>query len=84
MYKILLVAICSFTGFAIAQQINIKANNSVGKKAVLTSLEGEKISFIDTISLSDEGRFEFNFDAVKNHQGFYRLSFNNNKWIDFI
>lgn len=94
MQKILLIAICSLTSFAIAQQINIKVNNLAGGKAVLASLEGEQISFIDTISLSDEGKFEFNLDDVKNHQGFYRLSLNNNnrsrqgqaqtRWIDFI
>jgi peroxiredoxin len=69
---------------SLAQQISIKVNNSIEKKAVLASLEGEKISFIDTIYLSDEGSFEFNFDAVKNHRGFYRLSLNNNKSVAFI
>ncbi len=83
MDKILFIAICSLTSFTIAQQINIRVNNSIGKKAVLTSVEGENIFFIDTISFSDEGKFEFNFDDVKNHRGFYRLSLNNN-WIDFI
>ena len=84
MQKILLLAICSLTSFTIAQQVNIKVNNSVWEKAVLASLVGEKISFIDTISISNEGKFEFNFDDIKNHKGFYRLALDNKKWIDFI
>ncbi len=80
---VILLVILGFT-ISFAQQINIKVNNLVGEKAVLASLEGEILSFIDTISLSDGGKFEFNFNDIKNHRGFYRLSLNNNKWIDFI
>jgi len=67
-----------------AQRIYIKIENLHVSNATLSSLEGEKISFIDTISINDEGSFEFNFDDVKNHLGFYRLSLNNNKSIDFV
>ena len=80
---VVLLIIIDFT-ISFAQQINININNIVRGNAALSYLEGEKISFIDTISLSNENKFEFNFDEVKNHRGFYRLSFNNNKWIDFI
>ncbi|MCG6915812.1 TlpA family protein disulfide reductase [bacterium BMS3Abin03] len=82
--KLLLAIICTCTGFTIAQQLNIKVYNSISKKSALASLECEKISFIDTLSLSNKGEFKFNFNEVKSHRGFYRLSLINNKWIDFI
>ena len=84
MRKLLLAIICTCAGFTIAQQLNIKVYNSISKKSALASLEGEKISFIDTLSLNDESEFKFNFNEIKSHRGFYRLSLNNNKWIDFI
>ena len=84
MQKILFLVICSLVSFTFAQQINIRVNNFVGEKAVLASLEGEKLSSIDTISLSDEGKFEFDFNDIKNYRGFYRLSVDNKNWINFI
>ena len=35
------------------------------RNGVFAALEGEKIIIIDTISLSDEGKFEFNFDEIR-------------------
>ncbi|MBK7631802.1 MAG: TlpA family protein disulfide reductase [Ignavibacteriales bacterium] len=45
------------------------------------SLSGEKSFFIDSIS-ADNYTYKFNFGT--NHSGFYRLIFNNKKWLDFI
>jgi len=83
-YSILFVLIFFISSISFAQEINIQINNIAGEKAVLASLEGENISFIDTIYLNDKGEFEFSFNDIKNHRGFYRLSLNNNNWIDFI
>ncbi|MGD8306535.1 MAG: TlpA disulfide reductase family protein [Ignavibacteria bacterium] len=69
---------------SLAQSVRIKVNTPISNKVILTSLQGEKISFIDTSFISGEGKFEFNFDDIKYHRGFYRLSFNSNKWIDFV
>jgi thiol-disulfide isomerase/thioredoxin len=67
--------------FSIAQEIIIKAANSDGK-AALFSLFGEKSSFIDSVSVSNENTYQFNLS--NNHSGFYRLVFNNKKWMDFV
>lgn len=79
-YIAILLVILGFT-ISFAQQININVNNFVGKKAVLSSLEGEKITFIDTIYLSDEGKIEFNFNDIKNRSGIYRLLLTNKKCV---
>ncbi len=83
MYIVILLVILGFA-ISFAQQINIKAKNFAEGKAVLASLEGERITFIDTVSIREEDKFEFNFEDDKNHLGFYRLSLNSKKWIDFI
>ncbi len=67
--------------FSFAQEIIIKAANSNGK-AALFSLSGERTSFIDSISILNNNTFQFNLN--NNHPGFYRLIFNNKKWIDFV
>lgn len=64
-----------------AQQIIIKAANS-DSKAVLYSLSGEAVSFVDSIRA--QKRDYFPFDLKGHHPGFYRLVFNNKKGIDFI
>jgi peroxiredoxin len=66
--------------FSIAQEIIIKAANSNGV-AALFSLSGEKNSFIDSIPANNN---TYQFNLSKNHSGFYRLVFNNKKWIDFV
>ena len=68
--------------FSFAQNVIVKIDNLVEKKVILSSLSGEKISFIDTISVNNKNEFEFKLE--KNHQGIYRLTFNNKAWLDFI
>ncbi len=63
-------------------QINITVENFSDNQAAISYLEGEKISFIDSIISFNKGEFQFSLD--KKHLGIYRLSLNNNKWIDFI
>jgi peroxiredoxin len=46
-------------------------------------LSGEKLVFIDSIISKSTGHFIFNLPE-KFQQGFYRLSFEKNRWIDFI
>ena len=67
--------------FSIAQEIIIKAANSDGK-AALFSLSGEKSSLIDSISAGNSKTYQFNLS--NNYSGFYRLVFNNKKWLDFV
>lgn len=75
---VFLVLVC--LSFSIAQEVIIKAANSDGM-AALFSLSGEKSDFIDSIS-ADNYTYQFNLGS--NHSGFYRLIFNNKKWLDFV
>lgn len=78
--------------FSLAQIINLKIVDLVDKRAALASLSGEKILFIDSISINNKSEFEFKLE--KNQPGIYRLTFNSNNpslqgraetsWLDFI
>jgi len=80
-FIIILIVILGFT-ISFAQHINIKVNNFDGDKATLSFLSGENIIALDTITSANKSEFHFSLD--NNHSGIYCLSFNSNKWIDFI
>lgn len=65
-----------------AQKIEIQFTG-FSDKAILSELSGEKIVGIDSVNAIDRV-YKFLFDNNKHHAGIYRLSFSNNKWIDFI
>lgn len=67
-----------------SQQLSISVSGLSENKFYLYSLQGEKISQIDSVTMSVKGKFQFTLDAKKHQQGIYRLSFDKNKWIDFI
>jgi peroxiredoxin len=67
-----------------AQTISIKINNTNVQSTYLASLSGEKITPSDTIKSNGEGVFQFTMSGGKYHTGFHRLSFDKNKWIDFV
>ena len=54
------------------------------QSAYLASLLGEKITPSDTLKSSGEGMFQFDMSGRKYQAGFYRLSFDKNKSIDFV
>src|SRR5690606_15984296 len=64
----------------VAQNVRINVVNSTGKAALL-SLSGEKSDLVDSISVDN---YTYQFNLGSNHSGFYRLIFNNKKWLDFI
>ena len=68
--------------YILSQNISITVDNLNEEKTVLYSLSGEKTSFIDTILAVSNGTLQFSL--TKRHSGFYRLSFDNNKRVDFI
>lgn len=80
-YLILVTFLLINFSFSIAQEIVIEAANSNGR-ATLFSLSGEKSLFIDSVTVSNNNTYQFNLS--NSHMGFYRLIFNNKKWIDFI
>jgi peroxiredoxin len=67
-----------------SQQIEITVNHLNVDKAYLSELTGEKIVQVDSITSSGNGRFQFSLNGKDLHQGFCRLSFDKNKWIDFL
>jgi thiol-disulfide isomerase/thioredoxin len=78
----LIIILLLSLNFSLAQTITLRILNLVEKKTALASLSGETISFVDSIKVSNNIGFEFKFE--KNHQGIYRLTFNNKTWLDFI
>lgn len=64
----------------VAQNVRINVANSTGK-AALHFLSGEKSVLVDSISVDN---YTYQFNLGSNHSGFYRLIFNNKKWLDFI
>lgn len=66
--------------FVSVQFIELSISGYAGK-VVLSSLSGEKINFIDSTSITN-GKYSFVSHNLRS--GMYRLSFDINKWIDFI
>lgn len=78
-----LIAYLMLQATAMSQQINITVNNLGTEKAYLSALSGEKVSPIDSVASSGNGKFSFNL-TTQNNAGIYRLSLDRNKWIDFV
>ena len=74
--------IISSINTAFPQTVTIKINNLDDVKAALSSLQGEKLSLVDSISSDKKG--EFSFSLKDKHPGFYRLQFSKNKSLDFL
>jgi len=64
------------------QKININVDNLSSETAILYSLSGETQTYVDSQSTISKGLFQFNLN--QQHSGFYRLSFDNTKRVDFI
>lgn len=79
---ILLLILLYVTSYPQTAKITIHGINN--GKAYLFSLEGERTFLIDSIDTSGDDKFAYSFLPIKNHCGFYRLSFNNKKFLDFI
>ncbi len=74
--------LCSSISFS--QEINITINHLNTEKATISSLSGEKITQIDSVKSSGNGNFHFTLDQNKYRSGFYRVTFDRIRWIDFI
>lgn len=78
----LLLILLYITPYSQTAKITIHGINN--SKAYLFFLEGEKTFLLDSMNTSDHDNLEYPFLPNNNHSGFYRLSFNNNIFIDFI
>lgn len=66
-----------------AQAINITIEASA-EKAALYELKGEETFLIDSIGAKSNGRYSLSADDYNLHTGFYRLTLNNRKRLNFI
>ncbi len=72
------------TAFINAQSFEVIVTNIGFSSAVLQSLQGEKVTVVDSVSVETKNVFQFSFKEKKYHHGFYRLTFPNNRAIDFL
>ncbi|MCX6150874.1 MAG: TlpA disulfide reductase family protein [Ignavibacteriales bacterium] len=72
-----------FVNILYAQTIEVQILCSSGK-AFISKLSGEKTTLRDSVTVIANGIYKFTLDKGNYHPGFYRLSFNKNKWIDFV
>ncbi|MCL5031364.1 MAG: DUF5106 domain-containing protein, partial [Bacteroidetes bacterium] len=82
-YFSILISILSI-GIVFPQTVEIKIKNLENEKAFISSLSGEKATLIDSVNAIGKEKYQFNLDKTKYQTGFYRLSFDKNKWIDFV
>ena len=76
------------------QTFELTIKNIGFTSAKLQSLQGEKITTMDSITSKEKDFFQFSFENKNYHPGFYRLSFDNGNrslqskaptgWIDFV
>lgn len=80
-YILLTLIICSIDTI-LPQNISVKVKNLDDGKIALSSLQGEKVTFVD--SISSDKKEEFYFSLKDKHVGFYHLQFSKNKSLDFV
>lgn len=69
---------------AYSQNLKLEVKGIQNQKAIIYSLEGEKIEKIDSIISTSNDNFSYIFNKNKYHIGFYRADFGQNIHIDFI
>ncbi len=67
-----------------SQNLKLDVDGIQSHKAIISSLEGERIEQIDSITSLNNKEFIYNFNKNKYHSGFYRADFGQNLHIDFI
>ncbi|MCK9211599.1 MAG: TlpA family protein disulfide reductase [Ignavibacteriaceae bacterium] len=67
-----------------AQSLEVTVTDIGFTSAKLQSLQGEKVTTVDSITAIEKDFFRFSFKDKKFHHGFYRLAFPNNRNIDFL
>ncbi|MDI6804728.1 MAG: TlpA disulfide reductase family protein [Bacteroidota bacterium] len=67
-----------------SQQLSISVSELSENKSYLYSLQGEKITLIDSVSSIMEGKMTYNLSNIYLHPGLFRIILEKNKWIDFV
>jgi thiol-disulfide isomerase/thioredoxin len=66
-----------------AQSFEAKINNCTAK-VYLSEIIGEKTSIVDSIAGNSTGFYKLSLLSSNLHVGMYRISFDKNKWVDFV
>ena len=82
--SILIIFLFCFQFLVFSQSINVHLSNYKTGKVIFYSLNGEKTTKIDSVTLNEDGKIFYQSDPQKFHTGFYRLTFDTNKLLDFI
>ena len=81
MKKVILIFLITIVNTFNAQ-ISISVKNYNESKIFIYALNGENISFIDSVAANKNSKYKFSFEHK--HTGFYRLFIKQNQHIDFI
>jgi thiol-disulfide isomerase/thioredoxin/5-hydroxyisourate hydrolase-like protein (transthyretin family) len=84
LYDILIIFLFCFQFLVYAQSITVHLSNYKSGKVIFYSLSGEKTAKIDSVTSNEDGKIFYQSDSQKFHTGFYRLTFDTNKLLDFI
>ncbi|MBI5731507.1 MAG: TlpA family protein disulfide reductase [Ignavibacteriales bacterium] len=83
-FSISILSLFCFQFLVYAQSLTVHLSNYKSGKVIIYSLSGEKTARIDSVASNEDGKIFYQLDSQKYHTGFYRLSFDKNKWIDFV
>jgi peroxiredoxin/5-hydroxyisourate hydrolase-like protein (transthyretin family) len=83
-FNISILFLFCFQFLVYAQSITVHLSNYKSGKVIIYSLSGEKTARIDSIASNEDGKIIYQSDPQEFHTGFYRLTFDKNKWIDFV
>ena len=67
-----------------SQSLEVTVKDIGSTSAKLQSLQGEKVTEVDSVTDGEKDTFRFSFENKKYHPGFYRLAFSNNRSVDFL
>ena len=67
-----------------AQRLDITVRGMTATSAALSTLSGETAVRIDSVRASGPGRFAYDMAGKGLRTGFYRLSFDARRWVDFL
>lgn len=83
-YKYLLtILLCVIGNYLFANNVKLTIKGCNDTSLILYSVQGESLTFIDTVYSSGKGQFEFNLKK-ETMPGLFRVMFNKNSRFDFI
>ncbi len=85
MKLLLFLAACFlYPGALYPQQMDISITGLNTGMAYVSTITGEKVTPVDSITSTGKGKFVVSLRAQRYHPGLYRISFDKNMWLDFM